>query len=176
MPKFLKKNQKKVKTVLKTKSNTCTICLEQCKKPTKLLNKYSEISCSHEFCHDCIIKWTKNTCPNCRKKFIKIKCGSSIERVEIPSFVEAMLGENDIPNILKETINMLVMSEHTRKEFLKGFLLNLPEIHHLWDFIDPIIMLIELNHASVCDIPLHSHFPEFIFLIKMLRRFKRTIF
>ena len=42
---------------------SCPICLDTFKNIKKL-------SCNHDFCKDCIDKWTKNTCPLCRKVII----------------------------------------------------------------------------------------------------------
>lgn len=46
----------------------CSICLE---KPSPLANINK---CTHIFCFDCILKWSKisNTCPMCKSKFTKI--------------------------------------------------------------------------------------------------------
>eukprot|EP00941_MAST-03F_sp_MAST-3F-sp1_P003172 g3172.t1 len=46
---------------------SCAICLE-------LVNNRGEIGCQHEFCFDCILRWSEvtNTCPLCKKSFLSI--------------------------------------------------------------------------------------------------------
>ena len=47
----------------------CIICLDKCKIPKGILN------CKHEFCFECLSKWSiqKKTCPICKMHFSKIK-------------------------------------------------------------------------------------------------------
>ena len=171
MPKTTKKTKQKQKQVVKRKTHTCTICLEDCKKPSKLLNNQNKIICSHKFCFDCIKKWTKNTCPNCRKPYNKIKYGPHIKTVKLPSFAESTLEDTDIPSFLLECIDMLISSSESRNNFREAFFHQNEFAKRLWEIIDPIIILMEIKHSQVCDIPLHQHFPEFCFFINMIRRF-----
>jgi hypothetical protein len=52
-----------------TVRDECAICLGTVEKPGKI------DSCIHEFCFDCILKWSNvtNKCPICAKKFKSIK-------------------------------------------------------------------------------------------------------
>ena len=45
-------------------SDTCIICLNSYKKPTKLF-------CGHTFCNECIVNWSSQSdkCPICRQSF-----------------------------------------------------------------------------------------------------------
>jgi len=47
----------------------CSICLETPPHPASING------CTHQFCYDCILQWSKheNTCPNCKKRFTEIK-------------------------------------------------------------------------------------------------------
>jgi len=83
MPKTQKRTNKgvppaKVKTT--TGDEVCGICLENTSTDT-----VSQIACSHRYCHDCILQWSKynNTCPMCKKEFRHITVVSTNSREEV---------------------------------------------------------------------------------------------
>lgn len=80
-------HKKKLKKVTDNKElkisldTTCSICLEEIKDLANPNN------CNHDFCRECLIKWSKNcsnTCPLCKKPFHKIFIYENNKRIEIP--------------------------------------------------------------------------------------------
>lgn len=80
-------HKKKLKKVTDNKElkisldTTCSICLEEIKDLANPNN------CNHDFCRECLIKWSKNcsnTCPLCKKPFHKIYIYENNKRIEIP--------------------------------------------------------------------------------------------
>lgn len=176
MPKYLKKKPSiKPKEVIKDTSHTCTICFDKCKKSTSLLNDKNNNVCKHHFCHDCITKWKKNTCPNCRKKYTKIKTGSNVKVLEKPSFVKVMLEGTDVPEIVMVTIEKFIFNSSMRRVFLHSYMMLNAHAHRLWIVLDPAIHIMEMKHAEQCDVPLYEHFPGFCFFVNMIRRFHKDI-
>lgn len=97
IPLFLPK--KKLKKPINNKelelslSTTCSICLEQ------ITNLANPNCCNHDFCRDCLIKWSKecsNTCPLCKKSFHKIYIYEKNKRIEILINPKKLKVEDDL--------------------------------------------------------------------------------
>ena len=83
------------KKVERREPTKCSICMER--------NAYASITCSHQFCMQCIGRWVKvtiyftqrnQTCPLCREEIHQIKFGKRIKQVEVENKKRPILVPN----------------------------------------------------------------------------------
>ena len=96
-------------------NTTCSICLEEIK------NLANPNNCNHDFCRDCLIKWSKNcsnTCPLCKKPFHKIFIYDKNKRIEIKVERKRLKADNEYEGERREDCYVCGKTNNERKKIV----------------------------------------------------------
>lgn len=140
-----KKNKKRKISINNNIVMNCGICFED-------LKTQGEIdSCNHNFCFDCIKKWSdsSNTCPVCRKRFSNIKFFEVNEKGDKKELKEK--------TTKIETKDLKIDSDIIPDEFIQGSLIDLMRdmifLRQIMEFNRRNIELLRRNQNNNNNLP-----------------------
>ena len=145
--------KRKRKSLCSDKKETCAICFEE----KKIKNLTGLNNCTHLYCLECILEWSKkeNSCPQCKKKFTLLKIPGRKKRKRIENRdLKNDNNSNDI-NMQDRIISTAVMNYVTSyrfRDYLAQAILRTNDIRAtiLWQIIQRALPI--LNRQIRSDI------------------------